>query len=231
MTGRFDFVRVNGSEQARGEGRLLLAAIDGAEVPGGRLQVHLGPRRIGGQYARVELELDGGRSRRFVHALFNDGLYPGQNWIEIFDLDLPVALQGKDDWVLELASYLAPVATAVPPGGHLMIDYENPLWRTTQSGLLAGIPPLATPLGALLFEVGCGDSFKDWYFPEGGQEGGRKLQGNKASNPDEAVGMGKKRAAELEAFLSAPTRGDPDTDARARQDAARILQALRAKRS
>jgi hypothetical protein len=107
-----------------------------------------------------------------------------------------------------------------------MVDYETNLWRTTQVGLLAGIPPLATPLGALLFEVGCGDSFKDWYFPEGGQEGGRKLQGNKAAGADEAREMARKRAAELRLFLSAPTRGDPTTDARARHDAARILEAL-----
>ena len=56
MTGRFTFTRATGSELAKGEGRLLLPAVDGAEVPGGRLQVHLGPKRIGGQYARIELE-------------------------------------------------------------------------------------------------------------------------------------------------------------------------------
>jgi hypothetical protein len=225
MSGRFDFVRVNGSEKARGEGRLLLAGVDGAEVPGGRLQVYLGPRRIGGRYARVDLELEGG-SRRFLHALFNDGPYPGQNWVEVFDLELPLAIQGKDAWERELAPYLRPVAVAIPPGGHLMVEYEKELWRTTQTGLLAGIPPLATPLGALLFEVGCGDSFKDWYFPEGGQEGGRKLQGNKAPSAEEALEMAKKRAAELRSFLAALPRGDPATDARARQDATRILEAL-----
>jgi hypothetical protein len=226
MTGRFDFVRVNGSEKSRGEGRLLLAAIDGAEVPGGRLQVHLGPRRIGGQYARVELELGGG-SRRFLQALFNDGPYPGQNWVEVFDLDLPPALQGQDGWEARLAPYLGPVGAAIPPGGHLMVEYDKDLWRTTQSGLLAGIPPLATPLGALLFAVGCGDSFKDWYFPEGGQEGGPKLQGNKALTTDQALETARKRATELRSFLAAPPRGDPATDARARADATGILAELR----
>lgn len=228
MTGRFEFVRVEGSEKASGEGRLLLAAVDGAEVPGGRLQVHLGPRRIGGRYARIDLELDRG-SQRFVQALFNDGPYPGQNWVEVFDLDLPPVLLGKDGWELELAPYLGPVADAIPPGGHMMVEYEKELWQTTQKGLLAGIPPLAMPLGGLLFEVGCGDSFKDWYFPEGGQEGGRKLQGNKALSPDRAGEMAKKGAEELRAFLAAPVRGDTDTDARARQDATRILEALRAR--
>ena len=110
-----------------------------------------------------------------------------------------------------------------------MVEYEKELWRTTQTGLLAGIPPLATPLGALLFEVGCGDSFKDWYFPEGGQEGGRKLQGNKAYTDEQALDMAAKRAAELEAFLAGPSRGTAEMAARAREDAMRILAELRAR--
>ncbi len=225
MTARFAFVRVDGSEQARGEGRLLLAAVDGAAVPAGRLQIHLGPKRIGGRYARIELEVDG-RSQRFLQALFNDGPYPGQNWVEVFDVVLPPTLGSTQGWELALAPYLLPVAEAIPPGGHLMVEYEAELWRSTQSGLLAGIPPLATPLGGLLFEIGCGHSFKDWYFPEGGQEGGRKLQGNKAHTVEHAQEMARARESELRAYLATPVRGDPRTEARARADAARILKAL-----
>ena len=225
MTGRFEFARATGAEKAKGEGRLLLPAVDGAEVPGGRLQVHLGPKKIGGQYARIDVERDG-RTQRFLQALFNDGPYPGQNWIEVFDLDLPVGIDPAGAWERELVPYLKPLGDAIPPGGHLTVEYEKAPWRSTQNGLLAGIPPLATPLGALLFDAGSGDSFKDWYFPEGGQEGGRKLQGNKAYTDEQAAEMAAKRAAELEAFLAGPSRGSPEMDARAREDATRILAAL-----
>jgi hypothetical protein len=226
MTGRFEFARATGAEKAKGEGRLLLPAIDGAEVPGGCLQVHLGPKKIGGQYARIELERDG-RPHRFLQALFNDGPYPGQNWIEVFDLDLPPDVDGNPNWERRLVPYLEPLGAAIPPGGHLTLEYEKAQWRSTQNGLLAGIPPLATPLGALLFDVGSGDSFKDWYFPEGGQEGGRKLQGNKAYTEEQALEMAAKRIAELGAFLAGPDRGSAEMNARAREDATRILAALK----
>lgn len=225
MTGRFRFARATESELAAGEGRLRLTAVDGAQVPGGRLQLHLGPKKIGGRHARIELERDG-RPRRFLQALFNDGPYPGQNWIEVFDVDLPAGMNTAGAWERELVPYLRPLATAIPPGGHLTVEYEQSLWQDTQGGLLAGIPPLATPLGALLFDAGSGDSFKDWYFPEGGQEGGRKLQGNKAYTDEQASEMAARRATELQAFLAGPNRGSPEMNARAREDATRILAAL-----
>ena len=109
-----------------------------------------------------------------------------------------------------------------------MVEYESPMWSETQLGLLAGIPPLATPLGALLHDVGSGDSFKDWYFPEGGQEGGRKLQGNRAFTDEQGREMAAQRAAELESFLSGPPRGPAEMDARARATAGPILERLKA---
>jgi hypothetical protein len=157
----------------------MLAPADGAAVPGGALEIWLGPKKVGGRYFRGDITV-GESARRFLQGLYNKGPYPGMNWIEIFDVDLPEELAGASDWESRLAGYLRPLADAIPAGGHLMIEYEKPMWRSTFSGLLAGVPPGETPLGRLLSEVGCGSSFKDWYFPEGGQEGGRKLQGNKA---------------------------------------------------
>ena len=211
--------------EGRGAGRLRLADFDGAEVPGGRLRVHLGPRIVGKRYFRVLLDGDGG-PRRFIEALYNDGPYPGQNWVEIYDLERPAALLELDDLATALVPYLRPVAAAVPPGGHLMAEYEKADWHTTQRGLLAGIPPLATPLGVLLFDLGVGDSFKDWYFPEGGMEGNRKLQGNRAYSATQRTEMRGRRAEELLAFLAAPRRAEDDIDARARVDAARVLDNL-----
>jgi hypothetical protein len=200
--------------------------VDAAEVPGGRLKVLLGPKIVGKRYFRIQLDGDDG-PQRFVEALYNDGPYPGQNWVEIYDLDLPAALRGDDEFAPKLAPYLQPVADAIPPGGHLMAEYEQVDWHTTQVGLLAGIPPIATPLGVLLFELGCGDSFKDWYFPEGGMEGNRKLQGNKAYLAGQRQEMRARRAGELERFLASPPRGANEIEDRARRDGRRVLQELR----
>ena len=112
-----------------------------------------------------------------------------------------------------------------------MVEYEKSMWIETQLGLLAGIPPLATRMGAMLYDIGCGDSFKDWYFPEGGQEGGRKLQGNRAYTDQQSLEMARQRAGELEHYLAAPSRGDAAFDARARATAVRILAELQARLS
>ena len=212
------------------DGRLSLREVDGVEVPGGRLRAWLGPKIIGGRYFRLFRDPGGGRPpQRFVQGLYNNGAYPGQNWAEIFDIDLPSEIDPSQEWEPRLVPFLMPVAAAVPAGGHLMIEYEKPIWRSTQVGLLAGIPPLATPMGRLLREIGSGDSFKDWYFPEGGQEGGRKLQGNKAYTTEQALEMATKRAAELRGFLASPPRGDAEIEARARRDAEALLRTLPSK--
>jgi hypothetical protein len=146
--------------------------------------------------------------------------------VEIFDMDLPAPLRGEKHFAPDLEPYLRPVAAAIPAGGHLMAEYEKLDWHTTQRGLLAGIPPIATPLGALLFDLGVGDSFKDWYFPEGGMEGTRKLQGNRAYSEEQRAEMHGKRAAELRRFLDGPAHGPEEIDRRAREDAARVLARL-----
>src|SRR5258708_32505220 len=104
------------------------------------------------------------------------------------------------------------------------------MWKDARLGLRAVIPPLATPMGALLHRAGCGDSFKDWYFPEGGQEGGRKLQGNKAFDDRQAVEMAGRRSKELERFLAGTPSGSP-IDARARATAGRGLAGIQARLS
>ncbi|MGI8609347.1 MAG: DUF1122 family protein [Candidatus Dormibacteria bacterium] len=209
----------------RGDDRLSLASMDGAEIPGGVLRVLLGPRIVGKRYFRLQRD-DGRHRERFIEALYNDGPYPGHNWVEIYDLELPPPLRGLEHFAPELEPYLRPVADAIPAGGHLMAEYEKPDWHSTQRGLLAGIPPVATPLGALLFALGVGDSFKDWYFPEGGMEGSRKLQGNRAYSADQRVQMHRKRAGELRRFLDAPAHAPVDIDQRARDTAEVILERL-----
>ena len=151
MSGRFEFRRL---ADLNGVGpEHPLSEVDGAVVPEGRLEVWLGRKIVGGRYFRLDLAGEAGSSR-LLHGLHNAGIWPGQNWAEVYDLSLPRPLAGREAWERELAPYLRPLAAAIPPGGHLMVEYESPLWRTTQLGLLSGIPPLATPLGGLLQMIG-----------------------------------------------------------------------------
>lgn len=66
---------------------------------------------------------------------------------------------------------------SLPPAGKIFVSYE--IDDETRKGLMMKIPPVLTRLGFLLYNSGC-TWFKDWYFPEGGFEGGQKLQGEKS---------------------------------------------------
>jgi hypothetical protein len=104
----------------------------------------------------------------------------------------------------------------VPPGGSFMVSYslfskEARVHRETKLGLDRGYPPVVTPLGVLLFGAGCGMSFKDWYFAEGGREGPEKLQGYKPLDSEVAKQRADSALRELRAFVQ---RTPPDDFAR-----------------
>lgn len=96
----------------------------------------------------------------------------------------------------------------VPPGGHMMIDYEYAGQEGTFAELMLRVPPSASHLGALMFRAGFRGQFKDWYFSEGGHEGPRKLQANKS--PDAAAARRALAAhrKELAAFVKRPLPED-----------------------
>ncbi len=112
------------------------------------------------------------------------------------------------DLVVHDPSVLPEVARALGPGGSLMVAYGA---DETGRALRRGVPPAATPLGLELLRAGC-RWFKDWYFPEGGREGGTKLQGTLPL--DEARrGVSEARLlAELDRFLAAGTGTDHDRE-------------------
>lgn len=125
-------------------------------------------------------------------------------------------------------SFFRILGDIVPPGGSLMISYslfsrESMIHRETKQGLDRGYPPVTTPLGFLLFTAGCGMSFKDWYFAEGGGEGPTKLQGYKPVDSQ----MAKKKATlmfqELRVFT---TIHESSTDDLARRCMSRVDQIL-----
>lgn len=102
------------------------------------------------------------------------------------------------DVVLEDEAVLADVAAALGPGGSLMVAYGG---DATERPLRRKVPPAATPLGLALLAVGC-RWFKDWYFPEGGREGGTKLQGTLPLDDQRRREAEAVLTVELDAFLA-----------------------------
>jgi len=189
-----------------------LSRLDGKPLGGRSLQILIGPRtRYGADYFEVLLRDKANISSDFILlALFHSGPYPGYNWIEIIKLvpdtrlaDQNISLSETD--IEPLFGYLAEM---IPPGGHIMVEYESELWSETRYALDCGIPPILTPMGFLMFKSGCGIAFKDWYFAEGGSEGPRKLQGYKALNQEHRIAREKDIATEIQDLIDkkAPQR-------------------------
>jgi hypothetical protein len=187
-----------------------LASLQGKSLNSYRLFVLLGPRnRVGASYFQIFLQTSPGEfsSPPAILGLHNQGEYPSYNWIEIISFvpRLSFGLAGKTSEVpinglsQQLFQYLADL---IPQGGHMMVEYDSPEQQDTARSLALGIPPAATPLGYMLFSIGCGFGFKDWYFAEGGSEGPRKLQGYKALNSQHAQLKTKEMVQELTAFLA-----------------------------
>jgi hypothetical protein len=121
------------------------------------------------------------------------------------------------DVVVEDDAVLPDLAAAVGAGGSVMVAYGR---DTTEGALRRKVPPAATPLGLALLRAGC-RWFKDWYFPEGGREGGTKLQGTMPLDDGRRRDAEAELLAELSAFL---TRGDARSEDRRRAgDAVALL--------
>ena len=70
----------------------------------------------------------------------------------------------------------------LPQGSKLFVTYWKD--KETREMLYKGFHPADTPLGFSLLKAGF-TWFKDWYYPEGGNEGFPKIQANKPLNKDE----------------------------------------------
>lgn len=157
-------------------------------------------------------------------------------WVECRIFARPAAQDGTtlDARKLRLEQTLIEaLAQIVPPGGHLMVDYESPGQEQTFEELNAGIPPPASHLGALMLQAGFRGDFKDWYFSEGGHEGPRKLQGNKPPDAAAEARALKRHRAALAAFVAMPAPAASAQAAvflRARRRARALLHRLAAPR-
>jgi hypothetical protein len=211
-----------------------LAQLDGAEVGEGVwLGVELGPRNnVGSTYFRAYLESNelGRTAEPVLMGLQNTGRYPGQNWVEVthFQGRLPL-VDGREVEVPEGIDLqiVQALARLVPPGGHLMMEYDSAARRITAQALAARVPPAATPLGAMMFAAECGVAFRDWYIPEGGREGPRKLQGFRALDEEHRRRRAPEMLAELEAFMERSKDLDWLVQAKTRPLAEAAIEVLR----
>lgn len=124
---------------------------------------------------------------------------------------------------------IAIMGAAIPPGGHLMIDYESGGQEQTFNELRLGVPAAASSLGARMLAAGLVGEFKDWYFSEGGHEGPRKLQANKPPDEKSRRAAIAKRIRELREFLRQPLpaeRAEAEIVARARERAAELIRVV-----
>jgi hypothetical protein len=121
------------------------------------------------------------------------------------------------DLVIRDLAVIPAVVEAVGPGGSIMCAYER---DETERALRRKVPPAATLLGLALLRAGC-RWFKDWYYPEGGREGGTKLQGTRPLDDDRRRESERRLKSELEAFLA--TRGIRDADRKRAEQALAVL--------
>ena len=94
---------------------------------------------------------------------------------------------------------------SLPSAGKIFVSYDSD--DETRVGLMRNVPPVLTRLGFLLFEHRC-TWFKDWYFPEGGLEGGQKLQGEKSITQNHGIRQCYRLHCQVSEFLSLTAKED-----------------------
>lgn len=171
------------------------------------LSVEIGPRsRVGATQFSVYLVSEelGRMVEPAIRGLHHEGELPLQHWIEVTDyLDRPSLEDGRFVEIpegIELRIVEA-LGALVPAGGQLMLEYDSPSRSVTASALAAGVPPVATPLGGMMFAAGCGATFSDDGSAAGGRAGRRKLRGSRALDLDHERSRGLQTLAELEKFM------------------------------
>ncbi len=224
---------------AAGEQKHALSTIHGCQLGSATLLVLLGTKnRVGAVYFQIFLQDTQGRTsdKAVILGLHHSGPYPAYNWVEIVAY-APEVTFASEHWAESSALAIAADGLAqqlfgylgnlLPPGGHIMVEYDSPEQEETAKSLELGMPIVVTPLGYLLYSIGCGASFKNWYFAEGGSEGPRKLQGYKALSREHARDKAKEMVRELKAFLGkAAGSRYPELEEAARSRASRILRDL-----
>ena len=121
------------------------------------------------------------------------------------------------------------LGSVVLPGGSLIVEYESPIHSNTELALSAGVPPVASPLGGMLFAASCGSAFRDRSNAGGGRSGRRRLQGFRASNTASDHESAAEMLVELEEFIQCSKELDWHVQAQTRPIAEATIEALRAR--
>jgi hypothetical protein len=213
-------------------GEHALAALQGRELGPYRLIVVLGPKNnVGSQYFQVFLANGEGAlaDEPLALGLHNSGPYPGFNWVELTRYNSTLAFGGE---IVDLTEgdldreLFGMVSELVPPGGHLMVEYDSPSQAASAQALTRGLPAATSPIGFRMFQAGC-RSYRDWYIPEGGREGPRKLQGFKPWNEEIAREKTAALRGEIEAFVRDAEGAEGDAvQRRALERAREVLKGL-----
>jgi hypothetical protein len=130
---------------------------------------------------------------------FGRGYY--KPWVELFAIS-PVLDFGK----IQLRYFDSPIeakmlelfSKSLETSGYIYVEYEQD--KETLYILHRGIAMPISRLGYLLYKNGF-TWFKDWYFPEGYLEGGRKLQGEKPLNDKSKLAQLKRIQQEVKESL------------------------------
>jgi len=154
------------------------------------------------------------------HLLYIKVYYGGKPnyspWVEFFGIDTSFFDSVFEDFLL---NYLS---GEIPPRGKIFIEYDGDI--ETEKGLMRNFPPAVTRLGYKLFNVGF-TWFKDWYFAEGGKEGGQKLGGEKPLDDRMRSRQLREIHSDIKAFLAtAEISGKDEYVNRARKRAEDILK-------
>jgi hypothetical protein len=210
-----------------------VARWEGAEVGDDvTLEAWLGPRNsVGASYFRLYIVSEEmGRLRDpLLFGMQNSGRYPGFNWVEVIEYRELLPLEdGRTITVPEGVERLVfrRLAELVPPGGHLMAEYDSLSRRMTARALTAGVPPRATPLGAILAAAGCATPIRNWYISEGGREGPRKLQGFRPLDDEHGRRRDGETLASLEVFMQDSAHLEWDMQGRTRLLAQEAIEDL-----
>jgi hypothetical protein len=209
-----------------------LSRLHGRSLGPYRLFVLLGPKSsVGSRLFRLYLlDAHGALSQEHLAlGLHNTGPFPAFNWLELIQYNHALTVGGrKTDLAaegLDLSLFEA-LSELIPPGGHIMCEYDSPGQRDTERVLTLGYPAVSSPTGYLMFRAGC-RSYRDWYISEGGREGPRKLQGFRPL--DEGIAREKTALlrGEVTAFLARPRNASHgEWGALARKLGADVLQHL-----
>ncbi len=138
--------------------------------------------------------------------LFYLSVYQGKQpyykpWVEIFGINDDIYLQDGTinyfDTELE-DIILNKISDNLGDGGRIFVEYSED--KETRFGLVRDYPEVVTRLGFKLYKRGF-TWFKDWYYPEGFNEGGEKLQAEKPVDKKHEKNHHQRIKKEIKRFL------------------------------